>query len=82
MSSWRFDAKKRKETFYAQTMELEVSHKLLMGFDVAVKPVVLMKPVRPKKTLTIAVAEITALFFSIFLAILLEWVEKQKQLKL
>jgi uncharacterized protein involved in exopolysaccharide biosynthesis len=76
MSNWRFDAKKRKETFYAQTMELEVSHKLLMGFDVTVEPVVLMQPVRPKKALAIAVAGITVLFFSIFLAILLEWVEK------
>jgi uncharacterized protein involved in exopolysaccharide biosynthesis len=62
-----------------QLMDLEVSYKMLKGFDVAVEPVVSMKPVRPKKVLTVAVAGITALFLGIFLAIFLEWVEKSEK---
>lgn len=52
---------------------------LLRGFEVVIEPAIPQKPVKPKKLLNVAIAGITSLFFGIFLAFLMEWIEKNKR---
>jgi LPS O-antigen subunit length determinant protein (WzzB/FepE family) len=52
---------------------------LLKGFEVAVEPTIPQKPVKPKKVLYMALAGITSLFISIFIAFIMEWAERNKK---
>jgi len=52
---------------------------LLKGFEKINEPFIPKKPFKPKKTLMIAVAGITALFLGIFLAFFLEWLNKARE---
>jgi LPS O-antigen subunit length determinant protein (WzzB/FepE family) len=52
---------------------------LLKGFEVAVEPTIPQKPVKPKKVLYMALAGITSLFISIFIAFIMEWAEWNKK---
>lgn len=51
---------------------------LLKGFEVVVEPTIPVKPSKPKKKLIIAVAGFTSLFFGIFLAFFMEWLERNR----
>ncbi len=53
--------------------DIKVKLSTLKGFEVAVDPVIPTKPSHPKKTLIIAVAFVSSLFLSIFLAFFIEW---------
>ncbi len=52
---------------------------LLKGFEVVVEPNIPVKPSKPKKKLIVAVAGLTSLFFGIFLAFFMEWLEKNRR---
>jgi len=52
---------------------------LLKGASLVVEAVVPRKPAKPKKNLIVAVVTISALFFGIFLAFFLEWLEQARK---
>lgn len=52
---------------------------LLKGFEVVVEPNIPVRPSKPRKKLIVAVAGFTSIFFGIFLAFFMEWVEKNKR---
>ncbi len=60
-------------------MDIEKNSKLIKGFEILSEPVIPKKPVKPKKALNIAIAGITSLFFGIFLAFFITWIEKNRK---
>ncbi len=60
-------------------LEAKTELKTLRGFEITVEPAIPKEPSKPKRTLIIAVAGISALFLGIFLALFLEWLEEAKR---
>jgi len=61
-----------------KVVELENVINLLRGFEITTEPNIPVKPVKPKIMLNIVIAGIISFFGGIFLALFIEWFEKQK----
>jgi capsular polysaccharide biosynthesis protein len=57
---------------------LNIRKSEIEGVRIVQQPLSSFRPVKPKKTLNMAIAGIASLFFSVFLAFFLEWIEKGK----
>ncbi len=73
------DIEKKIEAQKIELSKVEKDIKNLGIFDVVVKPYYIDTPVAPKKKLIVGVAGVTALFFGIFLAFFLEFLERGKK---
>jgi hypothetical protein len=61
-----------------KVIELENLIKLLKGVEVTVEPDVPFKPIKPQTLKNVAIAGLLSLLGGIFLALFIEWFEKQK----
>jgi hypothetical protein len=59
-------------------VNLQTKISLLKGFDVTVEPIILKKPVRPRKLLNITIAGVTSVFLGVCLAYLMAWFERNR----
>ncbi len=72
------DMDKEVIIFKQMLRNVENDIKLLKGFEIVIEPVISDKPVRPKKVLNVAIAGTLSLFLGVFLAFLLEWLNRNR----
>lgn len=67
------------QNLFVKLMDLKTRLEMLKGFVISVEPEVPSEPAKPKKLLILSISFISSLFFGIFLALFLEWLEEAKK---
>ncbi|BCB96344.1 hypothetical protein JZK55_12660 [Dissulfurispira thermophila] len=73
------ELEKRSSDLKIERLTIEQALNRLKGIEMIDKPYILKNPVKPRIKMNIALAGITSLFAGIFLAFLMEYVEKMRE---
>jgi hypothetical protein len=60
-------------------VNLQTKINLLKGFNVVVEPIILKKPVKPRKLLNITIAGVSSVILGMFLAYFMTWFERNRK---